>query len=222
MNRERASVFLVDDHDVVRRGTRSLLEERFDISGEADNADDAIELISERVPDLVLLDLRLPGGGGAAVLDAVRRTHPAIKFVAFTSSTSREDVVRLVTLGVDGYITKSDDESRLGDLIEEALGGSRPVSRDVAAHLLDLDDGIKEASGLEKLTPRERGVVNLIARGYTYRETSSRLDIAVKTLESHINNIFRKLQIATRSELTALAYDAGFIRPEDAAEGPGP
>lgn len=222
MSEARAAVFLVDDHDVVRRGTRSILEEQFDISGEADNADDAIELIREREPDLVLLDLRLPGGGGAAVLDAVRRTHPVIKFVAFTSSTSRDDVVRLVNLGVNGYITKSDDESRLGDLIEEALAGRRPISRDVAAHLLDLDDGIQEASGLEKLTPREREVVNLIARGYTYRETSSRLDIAVKTLESHINNIFRKLQIATRSELTALAYDAGFIRPEDGAEGSGP
>lgn len=215
---EPARIFLVDDHDVVRRGTRSLLEGTFEIAGEADTVDDAIELILEQEPDLVLLDLRLPGGGGAVVLDAVRRIHPDIKFVAFTSSTSRKDVVRLVNLGVDGYITKSEDETRLPDLLERALAGSRPISRDVAAHLLGLDDDITEASGLEKLTPREREVINLMARGYTYRETSSRLEIAVKTLESHISNIFSKLEIATRGQLTALAYEAGFIRPEDDAD----
>ncbi len=118
-------------------------------------------------------------------------------------------------LGVDGYVTKSDSDAQLADLIAEALDGSRPVSREVAAHLLDIDDAVTEASGIEKLTPREREVTNLIARGYTYRETASRLEMAVKTLESHISNIFRKLEIASRNELTNLFYEAGFFRPED-------
>ncbi len=212
---ERKRVFLVDDHDTTRPGARHYLEERFDIVGEADHVDAAIELITERQPDLVLLDVRLPGGGGRAVVDAVRRTHPDIKFLAFTMSTSREDVVRLLEAGVDGYITKGTYGSELPDLVEQALAGGKPISRDVAAYLLDIDEGIVEASGIERLTPREREVVNLIARGYTYRETSSRLGIAVKTLESHIHRIFEKLGIASRHELAALAYDAGFIRPDD-------
>ena len=214
----KARIFLVDDHDVVRAGTKALIADRFAIAGESDNAGDAIEMIQERNPDLVLLDLRLPGGGGTAVLRAVRATNPDMKFLVYTSSTSKADVVRLIKLGVSGYITKSDHDAELSDIIDDALNGSRPVSREVAAHLLDIDDAVDEASGIEKLTPREREVTNLIARGYTYRETASRLDMAVKTLESHISNIFRKLEIASRNELTNLFYDAGFFRPEDSQD----
>jgi DNA-binding NarL/FixJ family response regulator len=215
MSDSRASVFLVDDHDVVRRGTRDWISERFAVAGEADNAGDAIELIRERQPDLVLLDLRMPGGGGLSVLEAVRATHPEVRFLVYTSSTSKADVVRSIKLGVSGYVTKSDHDTQLPDLIGEALEGGRPVSREVAAHLLDIDDAVTEASGIEKLTPREREVTTLIARGYTYRETANRLEMAVKTLESHISNIFRKLEVATRGELTNLFYEAGFFRPED-------
>ena len=210
-----ARIFLVDDHDVVRAGTKALIADQFSIAGESDNAGDAIEMIREREPDLVLLDLRLPRGGGTAVLKAVGATHPDIKFVVYTSSTSKADVVRLIKLGVSGYITKSDHDANLADLIIDALNGSRPISREVAAHLLDIDDAVSEASGIEKLTPREREVTNLIARGYTYRETASRLEMAVKTLQSHISNIFQKLEIASRNELTNLFYEAGFFRPED-------
>lgn len=211
----KARVFLVDDHDVVRAGTRLYLADRFAIVGDSDNATDAIEMIREREPDLVLLDLRLPGGGGTAVLEAVRRTHPDIRFLVYTSSTSKRDVIRSVRLGVSGYITKSDHDARLADLVEEVLAGGRPISREVAAHLLDIDDAVTTASGIEKLTPREREVTNLIARGYTYAETADRLDIAVKTVEKHIHSIFEKLEVANRNELTRLMYEEGFFRPED-------
>jgi DNA-binding NarL/FixJ family response regulator len=211
---EPIRVFLVDDHDVARAGARHYLEGRFEIVGEADNTSDAIDLICEREPDVVLLDVRLPGGGGAAVVDAVRRRKPTIRFLAFTVSTSRADVVRLLQAGVEGYVTKATFGSELPDLVEMAAAGARPISPDVAGYLLDIDEGIVPAAGIEKLTPRERDVVRLIARGYTYRETSDRLGISVKTLETHMHHIFDKLGIATRHELSALAFETGFVRPE--------
>jgi DNA-binding NarL/FixJ family response regulator len=205
---------LIDDHDVVRVGTRSLLEERFDVVGEADNVDSAIELANEREPDIVLLDVRLPGGGGAAVVDQVRRTKPDLCIVAFTVSTSRLDVIRMMNAGVDGYLTKSTHSEDLADLLDSALAGDKPVSKEVAAYLLDIDDEIDTGTGIEHLTPREREVVNLIARGYTYRETASSLDIKVKTLETHMGHIFKKLGIASRHELAALVGPT-FVRPDD-------
>ncbi len=218
MTRHRPRILLVDDHETTRSGTRHYLENRFDVVGEADHVDAAIDLIRERVPDLVVLDVRLPGGGGRAVVNAVHRTHPDVRFLAFTMSTSREDVLQLLEAGVDGYITKTTYGSDLPDLVDQALSGGRPISREVAAYLLDIDEDIVEISGIERLTLRERDVVNLIARGYTYRETSGRLGIAVKTLESHISRIFEKLGVASRHQLAALAYDAGFVRPDDDRE----
>lgn len=215
MTQDRPRVLLVDDHDTTRAGTRHYLTGRFDVVGEADNVDSAIELIRERVPDLVVLDVRLPGGGGAAVVEAVQRDLPDIKFMAFTVSTSRDDVRRLLNLGIDGYVTKGTFGEELPDLVEAALAGERPISRDVAAYLLDIDEDIADTCEIQRLTPREREVVYLIARGYSYRETASRLDIAVKTLESHMKQIFGKLGVASRHQLAAVAYETGFVRPDD-------
>ena len=212
---ERLRVFLVDDHDVARAGARHYLEDRFDIVGEADNAIDAAEMISSRKPDLVLLDVRLPGGGGSYVVEQVRRSDPSVRFLAFTVSAERHDVLRLLQAGVDGYVTKATFGPDLPDLVEAAASGQRPVSADVAGYLLDIDEDIIEAAGIEKLTPRERDVVNLIARGYTYRETAARMEISVKTLETHMRHIFDKLGIASRHELSRLAYDTGFVRPDE-------
>ena len=212
---DRLRVFLVDDHDVARAGARHYLEDRFDIVGEADNAIDAAEMISNRKPDLVLLDVRLPGGGGAYVVEQVRRTDQSVRFLAFTVSADRHDVLRLLQAGVDGYVTKATFGPDLPDLIEAAASGQRPVSADVAGYLLDIDEDIIEAAGIEKLTPRERDVVNLIARGYTYRETATRMEISVKTLETHMRHIFDKLGVASRHELSRLAYDTGFVRPDE-------
>ncbi len=207
-------LLLVDDHDIVRLGTRALLDDRFDIVGEADNVDSAIELAGERKPDIVLLDVRLPGGGGAAVVNEIGKSAPAMCVVAFTVSTSRLDVVAMMNAGVDGYLTKTTHNEDLADLLESALAGHKPVSKEVAGYLLDIDDEIDTGTGIERLTPREREVVNLIARGYTYRETAGRLEISVKTLETHMGHIFQKLGIASRHELAALVGPT-FTRPDD-------
>jgi DNA-binding NarL/FixJ family response regulator len=211
----RLRLMLVDDHDVARAGARHYLEEHFEIVGEADDVEGAIELIGERQPDVVLLDVRLPGGGGAAVIDAIRPADHDVKFLAFTVSTSRDDVARLFHAGVDGYLTKATLGVELADAVEQVAAGGRPISPEVAGYLLDIDESIDGGSGIERLTPRERQVVNLIARGHTYRETASRLDMSVKTLETHMSHIFAKLGVASRHELTAIAYDTGFVRPDD-------
>jgi DNA-binding NarL/FixJ family response regulator len=126
-------------------------------------------------------------------------------------STSREDVVQMMQAGVDGYITKTTLSNELPRLIDQTAEGKRPVSPEVAAYLLDIDEDIAAGSTIERLTPREREVVNLIARGYSYRETANRLNISVKTLESHMGHIFEKLSVASRHELAALAYEEGYI-----------
>ncbi len=207
-------LLLVDDHDVVRLGTHALLEDRFDIVGGADNVDSAIELTKERKPDLLLLDVHLPGGRGAAVVGEVRKVLPDMCIVAFTVSTSRLDVLTMMNAGVDGYLTKTAHSEDLADLLDAALAGRKPVSKEVAGYLLDIDDEIDTGIGVEHLTPREREVVNLIARGYTYRETAQRLQISVKTLETHMAHIFAKLGIASRHELAALVGPT-FTRPDD-------
>jgi DNA-binding NarL/FixJ family response regulator len=208
-------VILVDDHEVVRAGMRAILESEFDIIGEADNVESAIDLTRERLPDLVVLDVKLPGGGGASVIEAVRADHPEVRFMALTVSTSRDDVMRLLDAGVDGYITKTTFGADFPDLIRETFAGGRPVSPDVAGYLLDIDEGVAAAATLSRLTIREREVVSLIARGYSYRETSERLEITKKTVENHMRNIFDKLSVASRHELTALAYEEGYVRPGD-------
>lgn len=207
-------IFLVDDHEIVRAGTRTILQDEFEVIGEADNVESAIELISERQPDVVVLDVHLPGGGGSVVIDAISPKYPDIRFMALTVSTSRADVMRLLESGVDGYITKNTMGADLPELIRQTANGLRPVSPEVAGYLLDIDETIADRS-LARLTPREREVVNLIARGYTYKECANRLGITVKTLENHLSRIFEKLSVASRHELTALAYEKGVFRPTE-------
>lgn len=207
-------IFLVDDHDVVRAGMKAVLADKFDIVGEAADVDGAILGILDTKPEMVVLDVKLPGGGGAAVIEQVARSSPDVKFMALTVSTSRDDVVQMMKAGVHGYITKTTATTELPDLIEQTVEGQRPVSPDVAGFLLDIDEDI-DTTSIEKLTPREREVVNLIARGYSYRETAARLSISVKTLESHMGHIFEKLSVASRHELAALAYEEGYVdRPD--------
>jgi DNA-binding NarL/FixJ family response regulator len=208
-------IFLVDDHDVVRAGMKAVLSDRFDIVGEAADVQTAVDGILAIQPELVVLDVKLPGGGGSSVIQQVRVDSPDIKFMALTVSTSRDDVVQMMQAGVDGYITKTTMSEELPKLIDETAEGRRPVSPEVAAYLLDIDEDIVAGSTIERLTPREREVVNLIARGYSYRETANRLSISVKTLESHMGHIFEKLSVASRHELAALAYEEGYV------EGPG-
>ncbi|HEX9846783.1 MAG TPA: response regulator transcription factor [Acidimicrobiia bacterium] len=203
-------IFLVDDHDIVRAGMRSVLSDDFEIVGEAGDVDRAVEAIVRLGPDLVVLDVNLPGGGGALIIERVRATRPETRFMALTVSTSREAVLRMMRAGVDGYITKTTQTADLPSLINQTATGQRPVSPDVAGFPLDIDEDIETDSPTERLTPREREVVYLMARGYSYRETSRRMGISVKTLEKHMGSIFEKLSVASRHELAALAFEEGY------------
>ncbi len=207
-------VFLVDDHDIVRAGLRATLEPSFEIVGEAGDVDSAVDGILRSRPDVVLLDVKLPGGGGRRVIERVRQTLGNVKFMALTVASSREEVAQMMQAGVDGYVTKATlREEDLADLVLQTSVGRKPVSPDVAGYLLDIDEGIASDGPINRLTPKEREVVNLIARGYTYRETSERLFITVKTLEKHMGSIFGKLSVASRHELAALAFEEGYVAP---------
>lgn len=212
---DRPRIFLVEDHPLTLLGLQKHLQDRYEIVGSASEAAAAIEMILDREPDLVLLDVQFPGGGAAAVIEAVKPKDPKVKFLAFTVSTSAEDVVRLFKAGIDGYVVKTTEGYELEEQIDEALAGGRPVSRYVAGHLLKIDEVVSTQSGIERLTPREREVVTLIARGYRYREVANDLGISQKTLESHMKNVFDKLGVASRSEVTHLAFETGFVQPGD-------
>ncbi len=204
-------LFLVEDHELTRAGARHFVGDRYEIVGEADSVDEAVTSITTLEPDVVLLDIRIRGGSGIDVIEQVRATHPDITFLAVTVSTSRDDVIRLFELGVDGYLTKTAVGIELPDLIDAAIRGAKPISRQVAAYLLDIDEDVTDESGITRLTNRERDVVALIARGFTYRETAEELGISVKTLENHMANIFSKLGVASRYELTEVARETGFV-----------
>lgn len=214
-DRSRPRVFLVEDHPLTLFGLEKYLEDRYVLTGSASEASAAIDLILERQPDLVLLDVQFPGGGGAAVIEAVKPQAPGIKFLAFTVSTSANDVVKLFKAGVDGYVVKTTEGFELEEQIDKALAGGRPVSRYVAGHLLKIDDVASTHSEIESLTPREREVVTLIARGFKYREIAEDLGMSQKTLETHMRHVFDKLGVASRNEVTHLAFESGFIQPGD-------
>lgn len=194
---------------------RAILDDSFDIVGEAGDVAGAVSGILETDPELVVLDVKLPGGGGSKVIADVRAVKPDVKFIALTVSTSREDVAQMMQAGVDGYVTKSTMGGDLPDLVLQAAVGRKPVSADVAGYLLDIDEGIGTSAPITRLTPKEREVVNLIARGYTYREAAERLYITVKTLEKHMGSIFGKLSVASRHELAALAFEEGYVSTGD-------
>ncbi|MGH8958323.1 MAG: response regulator [Acidimicrobiia bacterium] len=206
-------VFVVEDHDIVRLGIERLLEGHFDLVGSADEVTSAIGMIRERTPDLVLLDVALPGGGGVAVVESVRRTHPDIKFLAFTVSTSRHDVIRLMRAGASGYVVKTTDRHDLIGLIEDVLDGGLPISPEVAGYVLDIDDETVKREHFGLLTERERQVATYIARGYTYRESAEVMGMSVKTLETHLRHIFDKLGVSSRHQLTEAAFGCGFLQP---------
>lgn len=210
----RPRVFVVEDHPLMLSGIQSALEDRYELVGSASEAAPAIEMILERNPDLVLLDVRFEGGGGAAVIEAVKRQNPEVKFLAYTVSTSAEDVVRMFRVGVDGYVVKKADGDELAENIGQVLAGGRPVSRFVANYLMQIDDVVAASSELEGLTPKEREVMTLIARGYRYREVATELKISIKTLETHMKHIFDKLGVASRHEVTRIAFTTGFVDPD--------
>jgi DNA-binding NarL/FixJ family response regulator len=207
-------VFLVDDHDLFRAGVRAEIGSQVDLVGEADEVAAAIEMISERDPEVVLLDVHFPGGGGRAVIEAVSKTHPEIKFLAISVSDAPEDVVDVVHAGARGYVTKSIRGPELVAAIEKVASGDAVFSPKLAGFVLDAFTALTPADvddELASLSAREREVLQHIARGYTYRETGEALFISVKTVETHVGSVLRKLQLTNRNELTRWAADRQLI-----------
>ncbi len=208
------TVFIVDDHDLFRAGVRAELPDDLDIIGDASNVEAAIELIRERTPDLVLVDVHMPNGGGRAVIAGVHSTHPDILFLAISASDAPEDVVATVRAGARGYVTKTVSPADLAEAIRRVVDGDAVFSPKLAGFVLDAFSSI-EVKGLDpeldKLTKREREVLQHIARGYTYREVGEQLFISTKTVENHMSAVLRKLQLSNRRELTRWAQDRDLI-----------
>ncbi len=222
-SRRRPRVFLVEDHAVFRAGVKAELGDAVEVIGEADEAGAAIELINERVPDVVLLDVHLPGGGGRAVLGGVLGRHPEIRFLALSVSDAPQDVIAVIRAGARGYVTKTISGPELLAAIYKVDAGDAVFSPrlagfvlDAFAHQNDGSSGSDAAVGgldpeLDQLSPREQQVLRLIARGYTYKEVARDLTISTKTVESHVSSVLRKLQLSTRHELTKWATDRRLV-----------
>ncbi|HLN17632.1 MAG TPA: response regulator transcription factor [Acidimicrobiales bacterium] len=212
-------VFLVDDHHLFRSGVRAELGDAVDVVGEADEVAAAIELIGERQPDVVLLDVHLPDGGGQAVIEAVKVAHPDVRFLALSVSDAPEDVIAVIRAGARGYVTKTISGSELVDAVQRVAEGDAVFSPRLAGFVLDAfasmpDDARPSASfdaELDQLSPREREVLRLIARGYTYKEVGRELSISTKTVESHVSAVLRKLQLSTRHQLTRWATERRLV-----------
>jgi DNA-binding NarL/FixJ family response regulator len=207
-------VFIVDDHRLFLSGVRSELEGHVELAGEASDVDSAIQGIRQTKPDVVLLDVHMPGGGGKAVIEAVAETHPDIKFLALSVSDAAEDVISLIRAGARGYVTKTIAPDELVDAITRIDEGDAVFGPRLAGFVLDAFAGeidIPADPEIDQLTVREKEVLRLIARGYTYKEVAKRLSISVKTVETHVSAVLRKLQLSNRHQLTQWASDRRLV-----------
>jgi DNA-binding NarL/FixJ family response regulator len=207
-------VFLVDDHDLFRAGVRAELDGAVEIVGDARDVEGAVALIRELAPDVVLVDVHMPAGGGEAVIRDVRETNPEIRFLALSVSDAAEDVIAVIRAGARGYVTKAISAPDLAAAIHRVAEGDAVFSPRLAGFVLDAFAGTPVVSSdteLDRLTPRERDVLQLIARGYAYKEIALRLSISVKTVETHVSAVLRKLQLSSRHELTRWATDRRLV-----------
>lgn len=211
----RPRVFLVDDHQMFRSGVRSELGERVEVVGEAGDAESAVQGIRATQPEVVLLDVHLPGGGGRAVLETLRVELPEVVFLALSVSDAPDDVIAVIRAGARGYVTKSISSDDLAAAVLRVRDGDAVFSPRLAGFVLDAFAGDLPLSAtdpeLDQLSPREREVMRLIARGYTYKEIARRLSLSIKTVETHVSAVLRKLQLSSRHELTRWANDRRLI-----------
>jgi DNA-binding NarL/FixJ family response regulator len=204
----RRRVVLVDDHELFRAGVRTELSNAVDIVGEAGSVEEAVSLIRDVDPDVVLLDVHLPDGGGEAVIAGVEQERPAVRFLALSVSDAAEDVIGVIRAGARGYVTKTISGDELASAIERIAEGDAVFSPRLAGFVLDAfadGEAAQRDEELDELTAREREVLQLIARGYRYKEIAARLHLSVKTVESHVSSVLRKLQLSSRHELTRWA-----------------
>jgi DNA-binding NarL/FixJ family response regulator len=204
-------VVLVDDHAMFRAGVRAELGGRVEVVGEAGTPAEAIETIRAVAPDVVLLDVHMPDGGGLAVLEAIGATMPDTRFLALSVSDAAEDVIALIRAGARGYVTKTISADDLADAIRRVSDGDVVFSPRLAGFVLDAFRDAPVAPSVDpefdQLTPREREVMRLLARGYAYKEIAAELFISIKTVETHASNVLRKLQLSSRHQLTRWAAD---------------
>jgi DNA-binding NarL/FixJ family response regulator len=200
-------VFVVDDHAVVRSGVRAELGDAVEVVGEAGDVATAVEAIGRLQPDVVLLDVHLPDGGGRAILDVLAPAHPRVRFLALSVSDAAEDVIALIRGGARGYVTKAISGAELREAIHRVHAGDAYFSPHLAGFVLDAFRGDRPGLDprLDRLTVRERDVLRLVAAGYTYKEVGARLAISARTVETHTAAVLRKLQLSNRRELTRWA-----------------
>ncbi len=208
-------MFLVDDHAMFRAGVRAELGGSVDLVGDAGTVAEAIDGVRRTRPDVVLLDVHMPDGGGAAVLDALRDELPQTRFLALSVSDAAEDVIGLIRGGAKGYVTKTISAAELTDAVARVASGDVVFSPRLAGFVLDaFRDSPAPPSidpELDQLTPREKEVLRLLARGYAYKEIASELFISIKTVETHASNVLRKLQLSSRHQLTRWAADRRIV-----------
>jgi DNA-binding NarL/FixJ family response regulator len=208
-------VFLVDDHHMFRAGVKAELGDRVEVVGEAADVESAVQGIRATHPEVVLLDVHLPGGGGRAVLETLKATHPDLVFLALSVSDAADDVIAVIRAGARGYVTKTISSDDLASAIVRVRDGDAVFSPRLAGFVLDAFAGEAPPAisdpEMDQLSPREREVMRLIARGYTYKEIARRLSLSIKTVETHVSAVLRKLQLSSRHELTRWATDRRLI-----------
>ena len=215
MTSERPSVVIVDDHRIFRAGVRAELGELVEVLGEAESVEEAVTAIGELEPDVVLLDVHMPGGGGVEVIERVAERRPRQRFLALSVSDDAEDVIAVVRAGARGYVTKTIGGEELAEAVVRVKAGDAVFSPRLAGFVLDAFAGELPPEQvdpeLDQLTPREREVLRQIARGYMYKEIAQRLSISVKTVESHVSSVLRKLQLSSRHELSRWAVERRLV-----------
>jgi DNA-binding NarL/FixJ family response regulator len=209
------TIVIVDDHALFRSGVRSEVEGHVEVLAEAGSVEEAVRVIAASRPDVVLLDVHMPGGGGVEVIRGVAAVNSSQRFLALSVSDAAEDVIAVVRAGARGYVTKSISGEELAAAITRVRDGDAVFSPRLAGFVLDAFAGsVPEAEvdpELDQLTMREREVLRLIARGYMYKEVAAQLDISPRTVEAHVSAVLRKLQLSNRHELSRWAVQRRLI-----------
>ena len=208
------TVYLVDDHELFLSGVRTELARSFSVAGSATDVDQAIDGIRATRPDVVLVDVHMPGGGGLVVVRSIAETNPEIRFLALSVSDAPEDVIGMIRAGARGYVTKTVTPDDLVTAVRRVAGGDAVFSPQLAGFVLDAFSEatlVEDDPDLNRLTPREREVLRQIARGYSYKQVASRLTISTKTVETHVSSVLRKLQLSNRYELARWASDRRIV-----------
>ncbi|MDQ3435166.1 MAG: response regulator transcription factor [Actinomycetota bacterium] len=213
-----ARVMIVDDHSLFRSGVRTELGDLVEVVGEAATVEEAVERIGRLAPEVVLLDVHMPDGGGLEVIRRVNAEPSAVRFLALSVSDAAEDVIAVIRAGARGYVTKTISGAELAAAVERVRAGDAVFSPRLAGFVLDAFSGqagpAESDPELDQLTTREREVLRHIARGYMYKEVALRLDISAKTVEAHVSAVLRKLQLSNRHELSRWAMQHRLVDPE--------